>query len=122
MLNGVAADFLSGRAGKALEAQRVAEIRQSLQLAMRDDPEFWAAAGEIELTMYEALASAGGLQGSLGQIQARYRDLHARVKAKSMWRSVYDQASFVLSRGVDPSATAEKRAAEELLKLLRSFT
>ena len=66
-------------------------------------------------------AYTGSLWGSLKQIEGRYRDLYARVKAKSMWRSVYDQASFVLARCVVPGATAERRAAEELLKLLKSF-
>jgi hypothetical protein len=122
MLNSVAADLVSYKAaGKPLKPARVNEVRRVLEAAMRDDPEFWAAAGEIELTMYEALASSGGLRGTLKQLETRYRDLHARVKAKSMWKSVYDQASFVLSRCVPAKATAEKRAAEELLKLLASF-
>jgi hypothetical protein len=71
--------------------------------------------------MYEALASAGGLRGMLKPLEARYRDLNARVKARSMWKSVYDQASFVLSSCIPASAAAEKRAADELLKFLRSF-
>jgi len=122
MLNLLAADLLlRKRAGNPLAPRRVKEVRRVLEQAMRDDPEFWAAAGEIELTTYEALASAGGLRGRLQQIEGRYRDLNARVKAKSMWRSVYDQASFVLSRCVTPDATAERHAAQQLLKLLKSF-
>jgi hypothetical protein len=122
MLNLLAADLLLRKRGKSpLAPRRVKEVRAVLEHAMRDDPEFWAAAGEIELTIYEALASAEGLRGKLKQIEGRYRDLNARVKAKSMWRSVYDQASFVLSRCALPGAAAERRAAEELLKLLKSF-
>ena len=122
MLNLVAAELASRRAArKPLDPDRVTEIRQALESAMRDDAEFWAAAGEIELSMYEALASRQGLTAKLGEITARYRDLHARVKARSMWRSVYDQARFVLSMGVAPSAKSEKRAAGELLKLLAPF-
>src|SRR5262249_307975 len=97
MLNLVAADLLlrGGAKGKISRAPpRVREVRRLLEIAMRDDPEFWAAAGEIELAMYEALASGEGLSGRLKPIEARYRDLHARVKARSMWQSVYDQASF----------------------------
>jgi hypothetical protein len=88
---------------------------------MRDDPEFWAAAGEIELTTTRRWRRPGDCEGRLEQIEGRYRDLNARVKAKSMWRSVYDQASFVLSRCVTPGAAAEKHAAQQLLKLLKSF-
>ena len=122
MLNLVAADLILRKGGgKPLVAGRVKEVRQVLERAMSDDPEFWAAAGEIELTIYEALASAEGLRGRLAQIEGRYRDLNARVKATSMWRSVYDQASFVLPRCVTSGAAAERRAADELLKLLKSF-
>jgi hypothetical protein len=61
------------------------------------------------------------LRGKLEHLEGRYRDLNARVKARSMWRSVYDQASFVLPKCVSGN-TAEKRAAEGLLKLIKSFT
>ena len=123
MLNLVAADLLLRRGSKsAVPPARSREVREVLEAAMRDDPEFWAAAGEIELAMYEALASAEGLRGKLKQLETRYRDLHGRVKARSMWRSVYDQASFVLSCRAPKAAAAEKRAAVELLKLLGSFS
>jgi pimeloyl-ACP methyl ester carboxylesterase/tetratricopeptide (TPR) repeat protein len=122
MLNVVAADLILRKgARKPLAPARIRQVRQILEAAMRDDPEFWAAAGEIELTMYEALASGEGLRGALEQLEARYRDLNARVKAKSMWQSVYDQASFALSSCVPARNVAEQRAALQLLKLLRSF-
>jgi tetratricopeptide (TPR) repeat protein len=122
MLNGVAVDLILRKgARRPLARDRVREVRKVLERAMREDPEFWAAAGEVELTMYEALASAEGLRGALKEIEARYRDLNARVKARTMWQSVYDQATFVLASCVPASAAAEKRAAEELLKLLESF-
>ena len=122
MLNVLAADLVLRKGSrKSLPKDRMREVRQVLHAAMRDDPEFWAAAGEIELTMYDALASTEGLRGALRQLEARYRDLNARVKARSMWQSVYDQASFVLLNCVPAKAAAEKRAAEELLKLLRTF-
>ena len=122
MLNLIAADLLLHRGGKSpLPLARAREVRQVLQTAMRDDPEFWAAAGEIELEMYEALASADGLRGKLKQLETRYRDLNRRVKARSMWQSVYDQASFVLACRAPKAAAADKRAAEALLELLGSF-
>jgi len=122
MLNLVAADLLLHRGKKSpASPARVREVRQVLETAMRDDPEFWAAAGEIELAMYEALASAEGLSGKLKQLEMRYRDLNGRVKARSMWQSVYDQASFVLSCRRVKAAAAEKRAAEDLLGVLGSF-
>jgi hypothetical protein len=121
MLNLVAADLLLHRGSRnPLPPARARKVRRVLETAMRDDPEFWAAAGEIELAMYEALASAGGLRGKQKQLETRYRDLNSRVKARSMWQSVHDQASFVLSCGA-PKAAAEKRAAQELLELLESF-
>ena len=122
MLNLIATELVSpGRARKPLDRDQVAEIRQALELQMRDDPEFWAAAGQIELTMYEALASREGLPSRLRQIMAAYQDLNARVKAKSMWASVYDQVGFVLPRAIPRTAKAEMRAAAQLLDLLRSF-
>ena len=123
MLNLIAAELVSrGGDRKPLGADGVAEIRQALDLQMRDDPEFWAAAGQVELSMYEALASRQGLPSTLMQIMVAYRDLNARVKAKSMWATVYDQASFVLPRSIPRTAKAEIRAAAQLLELLRSYT
>jgi tetratricopeptide (TPR) repeat protein len=122
MLNSIAAELISrDRTRKPLDPDRVAEIRQVLDVQMREDPEFWAAAGQIELTMYEALASREGLPGKLKQIMAQYQDLNARVKAKSMWASVYEQAGFVLSRCIPRTAKTERDAAAKLLKLLASF-
>jgi tetratricopeptide (TPR) repeat protein len=122
MLNLVAADLLLHRGTKSrVPPARSREVRAALETAMCDDPEFWAAAGEIELAMYEALASPQGLRGKITQLETRYRDLNGRVRARSMWQSVYDQARFVLTCAAPKAAAAEKRAAEELLKLLRSF-
>ena len=118
-LNRIAAELIvgAGKPGWQLDPTAVGEARQSLAAKMRDDPDFWSAVGLIELRTYEAIAdrSLAGMQRS---IEDDYDDLNRRVSAPWLWRSVSDQARFVLSKYAERGSAAEKRAAKELLEKL----
>jgi tetratricopeptide (TPR) repeat protein/pimeloyl-ACP methyl ester carboxylesterase len=123
-INRIAAELVldagkSAKDGGILAA--LAPIKQILELKARDDPEFWGAAGLVEVMMYEAIANRN-LAGQLGRIEAELKDLHARVQAKQMWSSVYDQARFILG-GYGPRASGpEKAAAKTLLEVVGKLT
>jgi hypothetical protein len=123
-LNRIAAELTLGasRRGDGLAAAEVDLIRQSIAARLRDDPDFWSAAGATELHVYEALAR-GRLAAERAAIEREFEDLHSRVGAKWMWASVRDQAQFVLRRYVKRSkAPAERKAVEALLKQLESYS
>ncbi|MGH6611776.1 MAG: tetratricopeptide repeat-containing protein, partial [Burkholderiaceae bacterium] len=99
---------------------KVNEVRKSLATKARDDPDFCSVAGFTELRMYTAIADRT-LAAELPQIEDELEDLFTRVSVPSMWSSIVDQASFVLPKYAVRAAGAERRAAEALLKRLRSY-
>ena len=120
-LNRMAADLILnvGRVGwKGFDSASLSVIRQSLEIKVRDNPDFWSAASLIDLQVYTALAQRK-LTSALVKIQAEYEDLHSRVTAAWMWDSVYDQMQFVLPKY--KVSTSEKRAAYKLLKRLEAM-
>ena len=122
-LNRIAAELVldAGKRGKESEiAAALAPIKQILELKARDDPEFWGTAGLVEVMMYEAVANRN-LAGQLGKIEAELKDLNARVQAKQMWSSVYDQARFILGGYGQHASGPEKTAATSLLALVRKL-
>jgi hypothetical protein len=119
-LNRIAADLVlhAGERGwRGLDPSAVALIRRSLAETVRDNPDFWCVAGQIELSMYEAVAT-GLLSRARRSIEAAYEDLHTRVAAPRMWGSVRDQAQFVLRRYAARANVAEQRAALALIRAL----
>jgi tetratricopeptide (TPR) repeat protein len=124
VLNRMAAQLIArhGKAGwPGFLAEDIAMVRQSLERKIQDDPDFWSVAGLLDLEMYRALA-AGNLADCLDTIRAAYEDIHHRMTEEWMWKSVRDQAAFVLyhypSRGQE---NPEGRAVAELLDLLDRF-
>ena len=121
-LNGMAAELIvdAGKPGwPGFDPERAGAVRASLEAKMRDDPDFWSAAGQIELLVYESIAR-GGLAARRPAIEREYSDLKSRVTSGWQWSSVRDQLSFVLSRS--PALSAEDRkAAQGLLGLLEEF-
>jgi hypothetical protein len=87
---------------------------------MREDPDFWAAAGGAELLLYKAIG-AGDLAATAAQVAAVYDDLHQRVTASSLWASVYDQIGFVLSGYSEKASANERTAARQVLETLRDY-
>ena len=121
-LNRMGAELLAqaGNAGWAgFDPQDTALVRDSLERKRRDDPDFWSVVGLPELGVYEALASKT-LAAQLPVVLAAYEDLHSRAGVPWMWASVADQANFVL-RPFCKGASAEAKAASELLKVLRGY-
>jgi tetratricopeptide (TPR) repeat protein len=105
---------------KGLDPDFVDILRNSLGVKVRNDPDFWSVVGETELRLYEAL-SRGDLASSRETIEREFRDVYERVTAVNMWRSVYDNAEFVLPKYAARASDAEKRAAKDVLSLLRQL-
>ena len=87
------------------------DVRESLTLRARDEPDFWSFVGVIELRAYQAMAEHR-LAAARPGIELELEELFTRVSAPSMWSSVLDQASFVLTKYAERAAGAEGRAAK----------
>jgi CHAT domain-containing protein len=122
-MNGIAAElrlaFLQRRAPVLADA-RVAIVGDSLQAAATANPDFWCVAGQTELRMLQALARRE-LAGALRSLLDDFQDLRLRVPAPWMWDSVHKQARFTLEPYQAVAGTAERRAAVELLKVLKAM-
>lgn len=79
-----------------LDPDAVAGVRKGLAQKLLDDPDFWSAVGEIELTMFEALGMRT-LAAVRERLVLEFEALGQRVPAEKMWKSVYDNATFVLN-------------------------
>ena len=124
-LNLMAAELI-GRAKSpewtGFEPERLQLARESLEHKRLDDPDFWSVVGLPELSVYEALAARDReLDLQLPGILAVYEDLHTRAGTPSMWASVADQLGFVLQH-FSGGSSAEAKAAQALLKVLRSYS
>ncbi len=122
-MNRVAAEIVADvgrKSAHAIDDRVLAAIRGELVEKARDDPDFWRIAALTELDMYEAL-SRRDLAKALAAIQRDYDDLHNRVGAPWLWRSLYDQARFVLAPYAERASGAEKAAASALLRTLAAM-
>jgi hypothetical protein len=99
-------------------------VRAALEAKALDDPDFWSAAGSVELKIYLALAG-DQLATQRTAIEDELARLHLRVSAPSMWASVRDQARLVLPRYAERAGTKgaekEKNAADALLERLETL-
>jgi len=115
---------LRGQAGTAIDTARFAAARQSLQAAATSAPDFWSVVGGVELQWMEAVA-AGTLAKVQATVSAGFADLAQRVPAPHLWRSVRDQALFVLepyaAKAAKAAGGAEDKAARALLKQLEAL-
>jgi hypothetical protein len=105
---------------RGFDRQTAANLRRVLKAKSETDPDFWSVVGEAELDQHEAMA-ARKLARAQPQLVRAYEDLHTRVAASRMWSTVYDTASLVLPAYASHSSASERKAATELLALLRSF-
>jgi hypothetical protein len=113
----------AGRPGwKGVDKGLFAQVREGLAAKEKDGPDFWSVVGRTEVGFFEAVAR-GELAAQQRAILAGYRDLAARVKAGSKWGSVYDTASFVLSKYLanvsGTRKTREAAAASTILGFLK---
>lgn len=105
---------------KPLDASKTMRVRACLDSLRNSQPDFWVYASATELAMAEAL-SEHCLAREAPELAKRWADLYLRVPAAVKWRSVADQASFVLSRYADAESGSEAAAAMHLLAQLRSY-
>ncbi len=121
--NGISAElrlaFLSKRAPRLSEA-RLSQVRESLDKAATERPDFWSVVGQTELSLLEALAQRR-LAGSVPALLHAFRELKARVPSSSGWDSVYTEARFTLEPYQLVATASEQRAAVEVLSGLKAL-
>ena len=82
--------------------------------------DFWSVVGQTELTMYASLFS-GTLEESLESLAKEFKDHYGRVNAPKRWATIYDNATFVLSKYKQRATPREAAAAGQLLNLLEDL-
>jgi tetratricopeptide (TPR) repeat protein len=103
-----------------LDAARTLAVRRSLEQRTQTDPDIWSYIGQIEVELYEALA-AGRLATSQASLAEGYANIHARLGAARVWRTVADQARFVLEPVLARTQGKEHEAARALLDRLIDY-
>jgi len=108
-----------GNDPKAALAGRIDEARASLQGAASAAPDFWSVVGLVELQLLEAVCE-GRLAAAQAGLRNGFAELAQRVPAPHLWRSVRDQAHFILDAYVQAEsvAAAESKAARAILNQL----
>ena len=77
-----------------MDDETIMAVRRSMSSV---PPDFWSVVGQTELDMYVSIA-AGTLAHDVDGLIEDFRDHHARVNNRRMWGSVFDNATFVLSK------------------------
>jgi hypothetical protein len=99
---------------------RFEAVRESLERAATERPDFWSVVGQIELRLLTALAAQQLAAAAPGLIEA-FRNLKARVPAPGMWDSVHAEARFTLEPYAGVAGAAEKKAAAAVLGVLQAL-
>ncbi|MFL6574036.1 MAG: CHAT domain-containing protein, partial [Burkholderiales bacterium] len=105
---------------KSVPAARFTAVRQRIRARLQDEPEFWSAVGDIELSLYEAL-NENALAPKLPVLNHDFDDLRERWPAPWMWKSVRDQARFVFPRYAQRASPDESAAAGALRAKLEAY-
>ena len=114
------ASFLA-RKPPSISEERIREVRESLQKAAAESPDFWSVVGQTELQILATLA-AGKLAAEAPTLIDKLREHKARVPAIFLWDSVYNEAQFTLEPDLSVASEDEKRAAHSLLDALKAMT
>ncbi len=121
--NGISAElrlaFLERRPAE-LAADRLQAVREQVERAARDRPDFWSVVGTIELAVLGAVA-AEQLAGAADDLVAEFRALKSRVPALDMWGSVHAEARFTLEPYAAIATPAERKAASAMLEALAAM-
>ena len=112
--------FLAGKPGSISE-ERIREVRESLQKAAKESPDFWSVVGQTELQVLATLG-AGKLAAEAPALIDKLREHKARVPSLGMWDSVYNEAQFTLEPYLEVADAHEKSAAKSLLDALKAMT
>jgi hypothetical protein len=123
-MNRIAAQLaLAGNAKRqeAMDHDTIALVLGSMRSV---PPDFWSVVGQTELDMYVSIAR-GSLARDADRLIGDFRDHNARVGNARLWSSVFDNATFVLSRyradAGQAGAPAEVAASDQLLAALASL-
>ena len=119
-MNRIAAELaLRGgtRESRALDDETLDVVRRSMSAVT---PDFWSVVGQTELDVYTSV-SGGSLEANLTTITDSFREHFTRVSAPKMWGSVYDNATFVLTKYMSRAKEREAKAARMLLDALAKF-
>jgi pimeloyl-ACP methyl ester carboxylesterase len=117
-MNIVALDVISRP--KSVPADRFRAVRQKIRARLQDEPEFWSAVGDIELSLYEAL-NENALAPKLPVLNHSFDDLRERWPAPWMWKSVRDQVRFIFPRYAQRASADENAAAGALRAKLEAY-
>lgn len=104
----------------AANPQRIADVRQKLELWAEDKSEFWPFVQLIEVDVYEAICR-GALGRALPGIKSKFDDLWKRMANPREWASVRDQANLLLRAYWAVASAEERKAADELRKVLNGY-
>jgi tetratricopeptide (TPR) repeat protein len=115
--NRIAAQLALADNAKPLDNDDIASVRGSMSSA---PPDFWSVVGQTELDMFVSIA-AGGFARDVDRLIDDFRKHHARVSNPRMWGSVFDNATFVLSRYGKHAVQDEATTADRLLGELESM-
>jgi pimeloyl-ACP methyl ester carboxylesterase len=105
---------------KSVPADRFTQVRQKIRARLQNEPEFWSAVGDIELSLYEAL-NDNALAPKLPELNHGFDDLRERWPAPWMWKSVRDQARFVFPHYAQRASANENAAAAVLREKLEAY-
>ena len=100
-----------------MDDERSRLVRSSMRSV---PPDFWSVIGQTELDMYVSIA-AGTLARDANRLIEDFRDHHGRVGNARLWSSVFDNATFVLSKYRTRASQSEVAAADRLLAQLSAL-
>ena len=104
----------------SISEERLREVRESLQKAAAESPDFWSVVGQTQLQILATLA-IGKLAAQAPALLDKLREHKTRVPSLVMWDSVYNEAQFTLEPYLEMADAAEKRAAQGLLEALKAM-
>lgn len=119
-LNGVIADVVETLRDKSRARFNPAvteDLRTAIGAKIHSEPDFQSVVGQIELSLYCALASES-LATELVPILEQFDDLYLRAKAPRFWDSVRDQFDFVLLLCQSHLKPQERDASKQLMRRL----
>ena len=119
-MNRIAAQLTFADDAKRQEAMDHDAIALVLGSMRSVPPDFWSVVGQTELAMYLSVASAS-LARDADHLIGDFRDHHARVGNARLWSSVFDNATFVLSKYQTRADKAEAAASDQLLAALATL-
>jgi len=113
-MNRIAAQLALGTGKEGLDISALAPIRESMASV---PPDFWSVVGQTELNIYEAVGGAR-LAQDVDSLIGQFKEYYGIVSAPRQWGSLYDNATFVLSKYRGRATPEEAAAVDKLLAAL----